>query len=209
MPQDVMQHDTRQNYVFRDQHGREYLANVDTRTKPHLSWCTPLQPRFDAPIMPYGHLLKPDPSWLGQIVVDYRQWEDEAVSQWASFLQHQAQTAERMFKDDAQRAIDERDPRLAAEVGYPPMHPDFVRAAAGGESLWVLGLAKDMTKVPSWAEPLLYTLPQYRPALVPTTVGGGRFADDATDHATDDEGDDETSEPAKRGRGRPRKLAEV
>lgn len=39
------QHETRQTYVFYDQHQRPYFANVDTRCRPHLAPCTPLQPQ--------------------------------------------------------------------------------------------------------------------------------------------------------------------
>lgn len=192
MPE-YMQHETRQNYTFHDDHGRPYLAIVDTRTKPHLAPCTPLQAQYTAPIMPQGVILSPHPQRLGTLVVDYLRWEDDAERDWSAFQQHQAQVAERMFGDDATRAIRENDPRLVSEVGPPPIHPDFVRAAAGGKSPWVLGLAP-ADQVPDWAKPILHTLPQYRPQTIAQRTSGGQFEDTFTA---------ETAEPKTRRRTTP------
>lgn len=161
MPQELMQHETRQEYIFHDQHQRPWRAIVDTRTKPHLAPCTPLEPAgWVAPIMPPGDLVRAHPTVLGTLVILYSQWQERADSAEATYLQVLGQVADKMFGDQAPRAMAERDARLVAEVGPPPEAAVFVQAAEAGNP-WVLGL-DPADQVPSWAKPHLLTLPQYR-----------------------------------------------
>lgn len=156
-----MQHEARQEYIFLDQHDRPWRAIVDTRTKPHLAPCTPLEPDgWVAPIMPPGDLVRAHPTKLGTLVILYSQWQERADSAEGTYLQVMGQVADKMFGDNAPRAITERDPRLIAEVGPPPASAIFVRAAAAGNP-WVLGM-EPADQVPLWAREHLPTLPQYR-----------------------------------------------
>lgn len=213
MPE-IMQHDARQNYTYRDQHGRAWLAIVDTRTKPHLAPCVAPWPQFTAPVMPSGTLLVPNPTQLGRLDINYGAWLEQAEAQERTYQTTVQAVADRMFGDDATRAIRERDPRLMAEVGDPPASPTFIRAAAAGNK-WALGLV-DVSEVPSWAAPLLRTLPQYRPQRTALeTVAATEFPDLADEQAEGElvtvGGEDDEAlpfgEPVKRGRGRPRKEA--
>ena len=192
---EIMQHKARQNYMYEDQHGRQWLAIVDTRTKPYLAPCVQPWPQFTAPVLPAGTLLEPDPSKLGRLNVNYAKWLDDAQAQERTYLDTLQQTAEKMFGDNATRAIAERDPRLGAAMGPAPISPLFIRAAASGNK-WVLGLVS-ADEVPSWAEPLLDTLPQYRPTLSATYGGTTEFPDRA-DEVAAPAGDD--AEPPKRTR---------
>lgn len=161
MAREYMQHETRQDYVFRDQHGRGWQCIVDTRTKPHLAPCTPLEPHgWLAPVMPPGDLVRAHPTQLGTLMVLYSLWIERADEAEANYLQTLRQVADKMFGDDAPRAVRERDARLIAEVGEPPESAQFVRAAAAGHP-WVLGIDGD-DKMPQWAKALLHTLPKYR-----------------------------------------------
>jgi len=205
---DIMQHEARQNYMFRDQHGREWLAIVDTRTKPYLAPCTQPWPQFRAPIMPEGTLLVPDPTQLGRLNINYAKWEEQATLGERVYLDTLQVTAEKMFGYKATEAIERRDPRLMEAMGPAPVSPLFVQAAAAGNK-WVLGLV-DASEVPTWAHDHLQTLPQYRPKIesVVTGFSASAFPDLADELVTvgaADEADDVPVTTAKRGPGRPRK----
>ena len=207
-----MQHETRQNYTFHDQHGRPWLAIVDTRTKPYLAPCVQPWPQFDAPILPFGTLLVPNAHQLGRLDINYAKWEEDATAQERTYLDTLQSIAERMFGDKAARAIAERDPALMAAVGPAPASPLFVRAAAAGNK-WVLGLVP-ADKVPAWAQPVLDTLPQFRPQLTTVSAGMDEFPDvddDETEASEDalpvDGMFSDDAAPVTRGRGRPRKVA--
>ena len=164
MPQEMMQHETRQEYTYVDQHGRPYWCIVDVRARPRIAPCCPIQPKgWTAPIMPDLDLVRPDETKLGTLQIDYPKWIERTEADNIAFARSRAQVAERMFGDEATAAIARNDPRLQHEVGTPPLSVDFVRAAAGGKSPWVLGLAP-VENVPAWAVPILLTLPQYRKA---------------------------------------------
>lgn len=173
---EIMQHEARQNYMYQDQHGREWLAIVDTRTKPYLAPCVQPWPQFTAPFLPSGTLLEPNPSKLGRLDINYAKWIEEAQAQERTYLDTMQQTAEKMFGDNATRAITERDPRLTAAMGPAPISPVFIRAAASGTNKWVLGLAP-ADEVPTWAAPLLDTLPQYRATITSTYADATEFPD--------------------------------
>jgi hypothetical protein len=213
---DIMQHEARQNYTFHDQHGRAWLAIVDTRTKPHLAPCVEPWPQFEAPILPRGTLLAPNPSQLGRLDIAYGAWLEQAEAQERTYRDTVEALAVQMFGDQATRAMQERNPRLLAAAGPAPVSPTFIQAAAAGNK-WVLGLVPS-DQVPTWAQAILDTLPQYRPALSPAVDGRSAFPDLADELEDGDlvavgaEGEDDaflspdgTLPPVKRGRGRPRK----
>jgi hypothetical protein len=206
MPE-IMQHESRQNYMFHDQHGRQWLAIVDTRTKPYLAPCVEPWAQFAAPIMPYGTLLVPDPTQLGRLNINYARWEEEAVAAERAYLAQLEQTANVMYGEKATDAITKKDPRLMAAMGPAPVSPVFIRAAASGQSKWVLGLTKDdgsAYPTPPWADPLLETLPQFRKQVTQQELAAMEFGDVEDEAAAEDE---EAESPAPRRRGRPPRVA--
>jgi len=133
---------------FTDQHGRQWEANTENKTRHP---CGPLRPQFEAPFYPFTNyitVLSPT-----RVRIEYKTWlndMDEANREYDAGLQSYAF---QLYGDQAAKSIKDPPPELMAIVGERPQRVprEFVEASLQ-ENQWILGFAK---AVPDWAIPLL------------------------------------------------------
>lgn len=218
------QADRRRPAILRDQHGRRWTTQIDTET---MDPCIPMTPTgWSAPLptlVPAQKYLRTSPAEFGVVMIDYDQWLIDLAESSREYRDHLLQVAQKHFGAAAVRAIEERDDKLRQLAGPGPAAVEYVRAMKAGNK-WALGLLRkdgERYPCPPWAEPMLDTLrvqETYDGSNVDLSVGADEFPDVEDDDAlavadryadaelyADLDDDSPTTEPLKRGRGRPRK----
>lgn len=153
----------RQSVTYHDQHGRPWIAIIDTQSRgseglPRISPCTPLQPKdWTAPLdVPQKYLTIPEGT-LGRVEIDYQAWYDDAVAGEREREDIIRVAAMAMYGQQSAAAIKNPPPELVAYVGRGPIPSTFIRAARA-ENRWVLGLPQENGQpypTPKWAEPII------------------------------------------------------
>lgn len=152
MEQKFSQASQRSYRIFRDQHGRKWGADIETKTQAP---CGPLSPRFSAPLIPPQKYLKVTDVAAAEITIDYDQWladEDAARAEWQERLRQQAY---HLYRDKAMDAIQDPPADLLARIGRSPEPRERILAARDGKGKpghdWILGFSDER---PKWADTL-------------------------------------------------------
>lgn len=166
--------------IWRDQHGREWVAEMDTSPGALRAPCTPLRPNnWSAPILPPAQFIECSQGMgAPHCTIHYDQWAEHQGALNAEWQGELTDIAQRMFPNSWAREITEQNPLLLAKVGPKPYAVEFVRAAAQGNR-WVLGQSPHR---PSWVTDALFaTIP--RPKRHTIEYAGATEFPDAEDEA--------------------------
>lgn len=161
-----------------DQFNREWDGMLDTTARP-MSWCTPLIPRFKAPIIPPLKYLKPGKR-LGEVNVDCAQWLNDIDDRTQEVEHILTKLAEDMEPNRLVEAIEKPTVTMLKFLGPRGLHRDFVLAMMAGNS-WVLGFSD---KEPAWlTDEHRASLKSIKPRGVRSVSSDelARFRDDSTE----------------------------
>lgn len=136
---------TRAYRIFRDQHGREWGADIETKTQAP---CGPYSPRFKAPLMPPQKYIDLVDRAAGRVEIAYDRWLEDEDTARQEYTERLRQQAYHLYRDKAADALADPPPDLIARVGRPPEDRRRILAARAGDP-WVLGLSQDR---PKWAD---------------------------------------------------------
>ena len=151
------QADKRTQFEFTDQHGRKFSASVEKDTMHPTGSLQPIGHKEHS-FFPLDMQFVSFNEKLGQMTIDYENWESMIVEAHKRFENRLHEVAAAMSPSDMGAAhIENRPPALVKIVGTPPVPVDFVRASRAGNK-WILGIPKPDGSdypVPAWAEKYL------------------------------------------------------
>ncbi len=142
--------------IFRDQHGREWGADIEDKTGHP---CGPLALRIGPnqviPPMKFPQKYFVDFDGVsGTFAIDYDSWLKGSKDAHTDYQLNMLREANRMYHDRAQQMIQAKDPALLVLVGREPPDPRQVMSARAGNK-WVLGIcavAGVAPEKPKWAD---------------------------------------------------------
>jgi len=121
--------------IFRDQHGREYGADVEKSTNHP---CGPVSPRFRAPMYPPEYYMVIVDTIRSLLHIDYERWLSDLARAHEDYATEMFTAAVDMYADKAADAVDKKPRALLMRVGPPPMAMEPIQAMAA-ENPWMLG----------------------------------------------------------------------
>lgn len=123
---------------MRDQHGREYSAEMDKRT---MSPVGPITPRnFRQPIPTPAKYIAPVKGQLGMIQIDYDGWKRDILLAEGSRVTKLRDLAEKMYGNAFATVLKDPPGELLHKLGAGPLPIEFVMAMEAGRSPWALGI---------------------------------------------------------------------
>lgn len=145
--------DMRRMAKYKDQHGREYSALIETMTGEPAS---ALFPAFRAPVVAPQKYLKTDPDVPGKVEIDYVSWRNDMqdAAQHRRFRMEDMATS--MYGDKAGEVLAEPTPMLLRIAGPEPYPVELIDAAAT-EDAWAL---TGEGELPEYAKPFVSHLPE-------------------------------------------------
>jgi len=167
----------RRYQLFRDQHNREWGANVEISTG-HPTGGRP-SPRFQAPLMPPAKYLRIDDRRPGRLTIDYAAWVADLETAKRAYV-----TKGRRYGFEKYGALFDPSKPFTEEVllylGPEPKPVEPVRWAQAGNR-WVLGLLNPDGSVPDMPEALA-------PYFVTPPTLAEQYAEEFTDTAPVEDG---------------------
>jgi hypothetical protein len=148
---ELEQWETRRGVTMRDQHGREYTAEMDIRT---MGTVGPITPRnFRQPIPTPAQYLAPVKDQLGVVRIDYDKWKRDLMMAEGARITKLRGLAEKMYGNAFATVLKDPPGELLFKLGAGPLPVEFVMAMEAGKSPWALGLRRPNGQPypkPSW-----------------------------------------------------------
>ncbi len=144
----------RTTQFFTDQHGREYVAEVDKETLAPVGMIVPRN--FKQPVPTPSKYLNPVKGRMGVVRIDYDGWKRDLLAASNAYTRKLNKEAQDLYGAAFATMLDKNPPELLARVGSGPLPIEFVLAMEAGKSPWALGLRKadgGYYPKPKWVTP--------------------------------------------------------
>lgn len=190
------QPDRRAYSILTDQHGREWGAITDNKSRHPIGPIDPLcngRPGESGwackpPLVPPLQYFRMDPRNASRITLRYEDWLRDVDMAMAGYERMRREAASKHFGTQASRALKDNPAELQDLVGPPPLTvpAELIRAMIAGNR-WVLGLTATM---PGWAEPIMEKWDEQR-------ARAEQWNADYIDHIDYPDAEDEFLEPMR------------
>lgn len=180
---------------MRDQHGRQYDAELDKDTLMPVGLPTPRG--FRQPVPTPSKYLNPVKDRVGELYIDYDSWKRDLLAAEQARTIRLRQLAEKSYGSAAPKMLEDPPGDLLYKLGHGPVPIEFVLAMESGQSKWALGLRRadgSFYPTPKWATDELMRRKNLALSQAWNSTGpdaglpvarDGEFADDEGDETVD------------------------